>query len=113
MAIIQDFMLIRGDDAVLEINLTPPVAIGGWTIHTRLQKRFGDIASGILDKWMASGRYSVSGMNIVNSGQGIFNVAINAVETSGLDYGNYAYSAVRTDSGNVSVLTQGFCMLMP
>ena len=106
-----DWSISRLEDAVLEINLTPPVAIGGWNIHTRIQKRFGDVASGILDKWMASGYYGTSGMNIVNSGQGIFNVAINSVETSGLDFGNYCYNVVRLDSGNRSVLVEGYMTL--
>jgi hypothetical protein len=57
---------------------------------------------------MASGYYGVSGMNIVNSGQGQFRITLDAVDTSGFVAGNYAYEIRRLNSGNITSLTQGY-----
>ncbi len=105
-----DFFLHKREDALLEVPLTPITAIGGWSIETRFSRNFGS-TSGWIVKSMASGFYGVSGMNISNSGVGIFYFEINSLDTSGLTAGNYAYTTVRTDSGFRTDLAQGYLNL--
>jgi hypothetical protein len=112
MPILADFTLCRYEDGSLVVSLAPGTNIGGWSMRFALQHRFGGI-SGIIEKWMASGYYGVSGMNINNSGQGVFNIGVNSADTSGLDFGNYAYTVERLDSGFRTILTEGYLQLTP
>lgn len=111
MAIEIDFRLGRTEDGVVQVSMTPPVAIGGWAMEAVFTNRFGG-ESGLITKRTASG-YGAggSGLQTVNSGLGIFNLTINSADTSGLNPGNYAYEVKRTDSGNVAVLTKGYMIL--
>lgn len=106
-----DFRLSKFEDITITIPLAPPTPIGGWEVKLSVAHRFG--GSGLIQKSMASGRYNVSGMNIVNSGAGIMSAKFYTSDTSGLAYGNYAYQCERLDSGSRTVLTQGFMMLLP
>ncbi len=112
MAIPINFSLIRGEDAILNVNLNPPTPIGGWNLQFRVNKRFGS-CSGLIFKNSASGFNGVSGITITNSGQGMFQIGINSVDTSGFQFGNYSFSTTRLDSGNVTVLNTGFLVLLP
>lgn len=112
MAIIQDFSLDRTEDATVTIVMTPPTPIGGWSIRTTLTKRYGSV-SGIFDKYVSSGLNGASGITVVDSGLGVFNVKIDSNDTSGLNYGNYVHCSKRLDSGFVTVLTEGFVSIMP
>ena len=112
MPIQADFTFSRYEDGILSVALTSPTAIGSWDIRFRVQRHFGGL-SGLIAKSMASGFNNVSGIAVVNSGQGIFNVTLNSVDTSGLEYGNYAYSIDRFDSGNRTILTEGYVALTP
>lgn len=112
MATLQDFSIDRGEDATIRIVMTPPTAIGGWEIRFLLTKRFGNV-SGIFQKSVASGYNNVSGINIINSGQGIFDVSINTGNTSGLNYSNFTYTSKRLNSGYVTTLCEGYLSIMP
>ena len=112
MPIEADFRIDRGNDQTLVIELKPPVPIGGENIRFTLADRFGSVSPRLV-KSMSSGFYGVSGLNIVNSGQGILNVALWAVDTSGMPFGNYAFELRRWDSGSVTDLTQGYLILRP
>lgn len=112
MPVLVDMVSYRYEDAVLTVGLAPPVAIGGWNIRYQVSHRFGG-SSGLITKSAASGYGGgVSGITVTNSGQGIFNIAINGADTSGLEYGNYAYAIERLDSGNRSVLSEGHLQLL-
>ena len=107
-----DFALARYEDGVLTIPMVPPVAIGGWSIRYTEQKRFGG-STNLITKSVASGFNGASGITITNSGQGIFNIAINSVDSSGLEYGNDAFVVERMDSGHRTSLTEGYRLINP
>lgn len=104
--------LVRMEDGLLVVQLTPAVAIGGQSWQFECMNRFGGV-SGRIIKNMSSGFIAVSGMNIVSSGLGTMNITINSRDTSGLPYGNYAFAVTRLDSGNRTAATEGFLLLLP
>lgn len=113
MSIQFDMPLAKWEDGILTITLTPPQPIGGWDIRFHAQKRFGEVTSGAVVKSCASGfGGGQSGITIVNSGQGILNIRINEVNTSGWDFGNYAATVQRFNSGR-TLLSQGYLVLLP
>ena len=112
MPVIADFNLVRYEDGTLTISLSPPTPIGGANIRFLVQHHFGGI-SGLIQKSVASGYNAVSGITVTNSGQGVFNVALRSVDTSGFEYGNYAYTTERLDSGSRTVISEGFMKLLP
>ncbi len=107
-----DFSLTPLEDGVFIINMAPGTPIGGWAMRFQAQKRFGGI-SGFMQKYTASGYNGQSGINITNSGQGQFNVQLNSVDTSGLNFGVYTYCCERLDVGSRTVLSEGFITLLP
>lgn len=113
MAVQADFSIGQREDVVLNISMTPPTAIGGWSLQFFVQHRFGGI-SGLISKVSASG-YGAgqSGITIGNSGQGQFSVSLQGVDTSGMEYGSYAYTAMRLNSGSQTVLSLGYLLLNP
>ena len=102
-----DFHLPRSSQGNLTVALSPPTSIDGWSIQFQMVKRQGS-TSGIITKSMASGFNGVSGMEVANTGQGIFTVSFNPAEVSGLDPGNYAYTVQRLGSGFQTCLAEGF-----
>ena len=112
MPVISDFSLAKFQDGTLTISMAPPQAIGGWPINFTVEKRYGSSDSLIL-KSVSSGFNGVSGITVVNSGQGVFNIAINSIDTSGLDWGNYATRSERVNSGARTPITEGFLLLTP
>lgn len=110
MPVNMDWSLVRYEDGVVNFGMDPPQAVGGWGVTFTVTKRFGSDAA-IMTKSMASGFVGVSGITMVNSGQGQFNINIWEADTSGLQPGNYACRIDRTDSGNKTLLTQGYLLL--
>jgi hypothetical protein len=104
--------LIKYEDGILTVSMSPPVAIGGWEIQFKTTKRFGGTTN-LFTKSVASGFNGQSGITITNSGAGIFNIQVNSVDSSGLDFGNYAAVSERLNSGSRTTLTEGFLLLMP
>lgn len=114
MPTLADFSLAKFQDGVLTIGLAPPTAIGGWDMKFTLQKRLGSASSGLVNKSYVSGLTNgASGITITNSGQGTVNIAIKGADTSGLEFGNYAYTFSRTNSGHQDLLAEGYLLLMP
>jgi hypothetical protein len=113
MPVQADFQMVKWEDGILTISMTPSVPVGGWDVAFVLDKRFGnDLSSGLVNKSMASGyQNGVSGITLVNSGAGVFNVQINSSDTSGLEPGNYAYRCDRRNSGSYTRLAEGFLIL--
>lgn len=110
MPVQADFSVPRYNSFSFTVSLAPPVAIGGWGISFQVQKRFGGI-SGLITKSVSSGFNNSSGINITNSGLGIFTISIQGVDTSGLEYGNYAYAVDRTDTR--TTLSEGYMIVTP
>ncbi len=111
MPVTGDFEIIRYEDGVLNVSLTPPTAIGGWDLEFRLQRRFGAQAAPLALYSCASGFNGTSGMQITDSGQGRMSVNFWGAPTSGLDPGNYAYAVSRTTSGFRTTLADGYVLL--
>lgn len=102
----QNWVLQRYNDGFLTIPLSPPVAIGAWSILFEMTKR--EDGTPIITKSVASGFNGQSGITVTNSGNGTFFISLFHGEMSGLDQGAYAYRVTRTDSGSHSTLAQGY-----
>lgn len=114
MPIIANIPIHVGEDGTVTVTMTPPVAIGGWQVRAQITKRFGsNTNSGIITAFVSSGLNNQSGINVTNSGAGIFQFKIPGVSTSGLDPGNYACEVRRLDSGRNTLLEQGYLELKP
>ena len=111
MAVQGSFGMVRFEDGLLTITLTPPTSIRNWSIEWKLQKRFGYSPYPIAVASVTSGLNNVSGINIINADQGVFTVNLIGALTSGLDAGNYVNTSVRTDSGFNTVLSEGYLQL--
>ena len=109
MPVETSFSLPRQEDATITVVMTPPVSITGWPIQFNFLKRFG--GDPLFSKYLASGFNGVSGISIVDAGQGVFNVSLEANNTSGFQPGNYAVQTFRLSSGARTELTCGFATL--
>jgi hypothetical protein len=107
-----DFQLAKSEDGTLTVYMAPPTAVGGWTVEFRVQKYFGD-SSGLIRKYLASGLNGASGITVTNSGQGTFAIDLQSINTSGMSFGNYAYTVERTDSSQRTILSLGYMILTP
>ncbi len=107
MPVQADWRIARWEDGTLIIGLSPATAIGGMPLQFQMQKRFGGI-SGFARRSMSSGFYGVSGMTIVDSGQGVMRVQFFKEDTSGLDFSNYVFQVTRTTSGSQTVVVDGY-----
>lgn len=102
------FTFARYQDGVLSIDMQPPTSVSGWTTELYLTRRKGGTDK-IFSKFCASGfAAGQSGITLANGQIGIFNVAINSVDTSGLDFGNYHATFERLDSGYRTILAEGY-----
>lgn len=112
MPVISDFSLSQREDVTLNVSISPPTAIGGQNLQFMMLNRFGGV-SGIITKSVSSGFNNVSGINITNSGNGNFNVSIVSLDTSGLDFKPFAYLIQRLDTGNRTVISEGYVCILP
>lgn len=110
---IQDFPISKFEDGILVIGMAPPFDLGGQSVEFRSSKRIGGSGGAFPLKSVASGFNGQSGITLTDSGQGVMNVLINSIDSSGLDYGNYAYSVRITSSGQNTETTLGYVLLMP
>ena len=104
--------LSPGQDATLTIPLSPPTAVGGEQYKFLMTKRFGG-GSGLVECYVNSGYNGVSGMSVVNSGQGQFQITFPGLNTSGLEFGNYACTIFRTKSGFFTPVSDFYITLGP
>jgi len=109
-----DFNLPRDADAVLTLQISPPTNTSGWYTQFQMTKRFGS-TSGLIIKSCASGfnGLNVSGMSLTDGQKGIFQIAVNSIDTSGLQFGAYAHVTQRLDSGSRTTLVEGFMNIVP
>lgn len=97
-------------DATIQVQMVPQTAIGSWSITFQVTNRFGAV-SGLITGSTASGYINnVSGLNIVNSGNGIFSAFISGGSTSGWDPDAYSYVFKRTGSGVATILAEGYLL---
>lgn len=113
MTISVNYSLQRSEDVTLQVSMVPPTNIAGWNIQFLSQLHFGGL-SGLITKSCASGYGGgQSGITVINSGQGQFNISIASQDTSGFQFAPYSYCTTRLDSGSVSVLNEGFVNILP
>ncbi len=110
MPIISNFSIYPNSDATIQCTLVPVTSIGGWGITFQVTNRPGGI-SGLITSSTNSGYIgNVSGMTIVNSGQGIFSVRVSGGSMSGWNFGDYFYQFNRTGSGVSTLLSEGYIL---
>lgn len=102
-----NFQFSRGQDALLQISLASPTSVSGWAGEFFLTRNKG--GDRIFTKCFASGFVSnQSGITLLDGSIGRFNISLNAVDSSGLDFGNYNGEFWRRDSGFETKLSEGF-----
>jgi hypothetical protein len=107
----QNFALGIGENAALQVFLQDPQPISGWDCTFGVGRRFG-WSSGLINKQLFSGfQNGVSGISVVNSGAGIWNVALTPQDTAFLQAGNFAFQFARVNSGFERALTVGYILL--
>jgi hypothetical protein len=112
MVVQMDYLWSQGDAGTLVIDMVPPTPVGGESFQFNFSHRFGGL-SGWAFKYVSSGYNGQSGISIVDSGAGRFQVQITPTDTSGLAFGAYSFSFKRTDSGAQTNLAEGFELLGP
>lgn len=112
MPVYSDFSLCRQEDGTLQVSMVPAVNVSGWPIQFSLSNRFGSDTP-LVVKSCASGFNNVSGINVVDGAQGVLQIQIDSINTSGLEYGNYAARTERLSSGARTALTEGYLLLLP
>lgn len=105
---LQSFPITRGDNIDLLINLAPPTSISGWTLALNVGRQFGGAGDLIQTSTAVSG-----GITVQNAGQGVFSIPLTPSETSGLDFGNYAYWVRKTAPDNIITLIEGYLQVQP
>ena len=102
-----NFQFSRYQDAILTIDMAPSFNVFGCQGEFFLTERKG--GDRIFTKSFNSG-YTTgqSGITVTNTGIGRFNVTIDSVNTSGLDFGNYFATFKRLNSGFITTLSEGY-----
>ncbi len=113
MPVITDYSIGVNEDGLLTVSLSPPTPIADWTIRYMEQKRDGGISGFNFKYYGPDAGGGVSGITLVDAGQGTFNVQLNAVDSSGMDPANYVWSAERMDSGFRTTVACGTKSLTP
>lgn len=112
MPVQTDFSLGSFEDGSLTVGLAPAANISGWSLQFSLWKRQQSVSgsvSGLITKSAASGFNNVSGINVTNGPEGRFVVSLGRFDVSGgLATGAYYYKVERRDSGNATVISEGF-----
>lgn len=109
----QDFLWIRGQDGFVQVQMVPPTPVTNWSVQFDVYKRFGG-STPLYSRYGYSGYHNgESGVTLQNATTGLFSVRIDAAATSGLEYGNYAATFRRVDSGNVTPLSEGYQITNP
>src|SRR5271166_2345382 len=106
-----DWTIYQYADGTLTVSLAPAANIGGWSLRCQVVNRFGGVTT-IVTKTASSGYGGgQSGITVTNSGQGVINVALNSVDLSGQNPGQYCYEISRMDSGSRTPLANGYINL--
>jgi hypothetical protein len=108
-----DFGLVKYEDGLLTLTLTPPTDVSQWPVRFTLSRRFGS-ENPLVRKYNISGMVStqsgayVSGVAAINPSQGVFGVEILGSDLSGQQPSNYAFAFERLSSGYRTVLARGY-----
>jgi hypothetical protein len=111
-----DFGLVKYEDGLLTISMSPPTGVADWPVRFSLMKRFGSVAP-LLQKYNISGMTTAqsgafaSGVAVQNPSQGVFQVELGSADTSGLQPQNYAFVFERLSSGARTDLARGYLTL--
>lgn len=107
MPIVENITISPNTDCVIQCQISPPTPVGSWSAEFVVKNRFFGI-SGLIQGSTASG-YSnyVSGMSVINSGNGLLAARITQPQISGWSPGAYVYEFARTGSGVNSLLSCG------
>lgn len=103
MATHNDFTWFRGEDVLVTFTMVPVTDITGWTISAKVKGAPVD----------ATALLTIS-CTVTNAAAGVFTLAVSAAQnTTTLSGGSYAYSATRTDSGSMAILSEGSIQVKP
>jgi hypothetical protein len=108
MAITSSFSFRVGEDAGIDVQVTPAQDISDWTLIFNAVLCGGGGATAAALKYTAS-----PGIRITNGPAGQLRVTIASADTLGLTPGMYAWEVRRIDSGNNSVEADGVFYLLP
>lgn len=112
MPVQADFSLGSLEDGSLTVGLIPAANVSGWTLQFSLWRRQQAVSgsvSGLITKSAASGFNNVSGINVTNGPGGVFVVNLGRFDVSGgLAPGAYSYKVERMDSGNATIISEGY-----
>jgi hypothetical protein len=86
-----NFTLIRGQDVILEVKMTPPKSISGYSITFQVKDSIGGTSR--ITKTVGSG------ITVTNTGKGVIQISLAAANTSSLSIQSYVWDIRRTDSG--------------
>jgi hypothetical protein len=95
MSVSSNLTWFRGEDIVLDFEMTPALDITGWTISFKLADQLGGTV-----------QFTKSAA-IVDGPRGKFRITIASADTASLSAGRYVWDARRTDSGNKATLADG------
>lgn len=107
MPLESDFLLQRDENGNVIITLTAPSPVGGEYLRFQMTKRFGSDTS-IYSAYSNSGVDGVSGLSILDSGQGKVQISFEPSYVSGYEAGNYACKLQRLSSGRWTKIWEGF-----
>lgn len=96
MSITSHLTFFRGEDILLEFQMTPPSDITGWTISFKLADSLGGTVQ------------FTKSATITDGPRGKFRVSIASADTASLTAGRYMWDARRTDSGSKATLADGW-----
>jgi hypothetical protein len=96
--------IFQGEAKTIQVTITGE-NITGWHICCLIARDFGDEA--LIMKTVGSG------ITITNGESGLFQIALAAADTAGLESGGYAWQVWRTDAGSEGPLVYGRFPLKP
>jgi hypothetical protein len=96
MSITSNLVFFRGEDVVLNFQMTPPIDVTGWNITWKLATTLGGTVQ------------LTKSASIVDGARGQFTVTLASADTSSLPVGRYVWDCRRTDSGNRATLADGY-----
>ncbi len=95
MSIPSNFSFFRGEDVVLDFQLSPQEDVSGWSITLKVADSLGGTV--VITK----------GATITDGPRGKFRVTIASADTASLTAGRYTWDVRRTDPGAKATLAHG------
>ena len=95
MSITSHLSFFRGEDMVLDFQMSPVADVTGWTISLKVADALGGTVQ------------FAKSATIVDGPRGRFRVNLASADTASLAVGRYVWDARRTDSGSKATLADG------